>query len=48
MFAVDEKTRHWQKLLGDFTLRLFGLEYPFPFMSTILLSVVLSLLARVL
>jgi len=34
------------KLPGDVTLRLFGREYPFPFMSTILLSIVLSLLAR--
>ena len=36
------------RLPGDFTLRLFGREYPFPFMSTILLSLVLSLLARAL
>ncbi len=34
------------KLPGDVTLRLLGREYPFPFMSTILLSIVLSLLAR--
>ena len=36
------------RLPGDFTLRMFGREYPFPFMSTILLSLVLSLLARAL
>jgi hypothetical protein len=36
------------RLPGDFTLRLFGREYPFPFMSTIVLSIVLSLIARAL
>lgn len=36
------------KLPGDFTLRLFGREYSFPFMSTILLSIILSLIARAL
>ncbi|AQG99865.1 hypothetical protein A9R05_14360 [Burkholderia sp. KK1] len=35
------------RLPGDFTLRLFGKEYSFPFMSTLLLSVLLSLIARV-
>ncbi|SAL06417.1 hypothetical protein AWB78_08058 [Caballeronia calidae] len=36
------------RLPGDFTLRIFGREYSFPFMSTLLLSVLLSLIARVL
>ncbi|MGV7242222.1 DUF2905 domain-containing protein [Caballeronia sp. M23-90] len=36
------------KLPGDFTLKLFGREYLFPFMSTILLSIILSLIARAL
>jgi hypothetical protein len=36
------------RLPGDFTLRLFGKEYSFPFMSTIILSIVLSLIARAL
>ncbi len=36
------------RLPGDVTLRLFGREYAFPFMSTILLSIVLSMLARML
>jgi hypothetical protein len=36
------------RLPGDFTLRMFGKEYPFPFMSTILLSVLLSLAVRML
>ncbi|CDY73535.1 FIG00453003: hypothetical protein [Caballeronia glathei] len=36
------------RLPGDFTLRLFGREYPFPFMSTLLLSILLSLIARAL
>ena len=35
------------RLPGDFTLRIFGKEYSFPFMSTLLLSVLLSLIARV-
>jgi hypothetical protein len=30
------------------TLRVFGREYPFPFMSTLVLSMILSLLARLL
>ena len=34
------------RLPGDFTLRLFGREYPMPFMSTIVLSMALSLLVR--
>lgn len=36
------------RLPGDFTLRIFGREYSFPFMSTLLLSILLSLIARVL
>ncbi|BAN24414.1 DUF2905 domain-containing protein [Caballeronia insecticola] len=36
------------RLPGDFTLRLFGREYSFPFMSTLLLSIILSLIARAL
>ena len=36
------------RMPGDVTLRLFGKEYPFPFMSTLVLSMVLSLIARVL
>ena len=36
------------RMPGDVTLRLFGKEYPFPFMSTLVLSMVLSLVARVL
>ena len=36
------------RLPGDFTLRIFGKEYSFPFMSTLLLSILLSLIARVL
>jgi hypothetical protein len=36
------------RLPGDFTLRLFGKEYSFPFMSTLLLSIMLSLIARAL
>ncbi|SAL77851.1 hypothetical protein AWB71_05554 [Caballeronia peredens] len=36
------------RLPGDFTLRIFGREYSFPFMSTLLLSIVLSLIARAL
>jgi hypothetical protein len=36
------------RLPGDFTLRLFGKEYSFPFMSTLLLSIILSLIARAL
>jgi len=36
------------KLPGDFTLKLLGREYSFPFMSTILLSIILSLIARAL
>jgi hypothetical protein len=34
------------RLPGDFTLRIFGREYSFPFMSTLLLSILLSLIAR--
>ncbi|GJH30310.1 DUF2905 domain-containing protein [Caballeronia novacaledonica] len=34
------------RLPGDFTLRIFGREYSFPFMSTLVLSVLLSLIAR--
>ncbi len=36
------------RLPGDFMLRIFGREYSFPFMSTLLLSVLLSLIARAL
>ncbi|MFP6557624.1 DUF2905 domain-containing protein [Paraburkholderia sp. B3] len=36
------------RLPGDITLRLFGREYPLPFMSTLVLSMALSLLVRVL
>ncbi|GAB5098804.1 DUF2905 domain-containing protein [Caballeronia sp. LP006] len=36
------------RLPGDFTLRIFGREYSFPFMSTLLLSMLLSLIARAL
>ncbi|WP_042302010.1 DUF2905 domain-containing protein [Paraburkholderia kururiensis] len=36
------------RLPGDFTLRLFGREYPFPFMSTLVISMLLSLVVRML
>jgi hypothetical protein len=36
------------RMPGDVTLRLFGKEYPFPFMSTLVLSMLLSLIARLL
>ena len=36
------------RLPGDVTLKIFGKEYPFPFMSTLILSMVLSLVARLL
>ncbi|SAK77293.1 hypothetical protein AWB82_04978 [Caballeronia glebae] len=36
------------RLPGDFTLRIFGREYSFPFMSTLVLSMLLSFLARAL
>lgn len=36
------------RLPGDFTLRIFGKEYSFPFMSTVLLSLLLSFIARAL
>jgi hypothetical protein len=36
------------RLPGDITLRIFGREYPLPFMSTLLLSIVLSLIVRLL
>ncbi|MDR5855787.1 DUF2905 domain-containing protein [Caballeronia sp. LZ062] len=36
------------RLPGDFTLRIFGREYSFPFMSTVVISVLLSLIARAL
>ncbi len=36
------------RLPGDFTLRIFGKEYSFPFMSTLVLSLVLSFIARAL
>jgi hypothetical protein len=34
------------RLPGDVTLRLFGREYPLPFMSTLVLSMLLSLIVR--
>ncbi|MDR5810243.1 DUF2905 domain-containing protein [Caballeronia sp. LZ019] len=36
------------RLPGDFNLRIFGREYSFPFMLTLLLSILLSLIARAL
>ncbi|WP_040050900.1 DUF2905 domain-containing protein [Caballeronia concitans] len=36
------------RLPGDFTVRIFGREYSFPFMSTVLLSLLLSFIARAL
>ncbi|QSN61136.1 MULTISPECIES: DUF2905 domain-containing protein [unclassified Caballeronia] len=36
------------RLPGDFTLRIFGREYSFPFMSTVVISILLSLIARAL
>ncbi|WP_250452558.1 DUF2905 domain-containing protein [Caballeronia sp. ATUFL_M2_KS44] len=36
------------RLPGDFTVRIFGREYSFPFMSTVLLSILLSFIARAL
>lgn len=36
------------RLPGDVTLRLFGREYPMPFMSTLVLSMALSFIVRVL
>jgi hypothetical protein len=36
------------RLPGDFTLRLFGREYSFPFMSTVVISVLLTLIVRML
>ena len=36
------------RLPGDVTLRLFGREYPLPFMSTLVLSLLLSALVRML
>ncbi|MFM0324925.1 DUF2905 domain-containing protein [Caballeronia glebae] len=36
------------RLPGDFTLRIFGREYSFPFMSTLVLSMLLSFIARAL
>jgi hypothetical protein len=35
------------RLPGDFSLRILGREYSFPFMSTVVLSILLSLIARV-
>jgi hypothetical protein len=34
------------RLPGDFTLRMLGREYSFPFMSTVVISVLLTLIAR--
>jgi hypothetical protein len=36
------------RMPGDLTLRMFGKEYCFPFMSTLVLSMLLSFLVRVL
>jgi hypothetical protein len=36
------------RMPGDFTLKIGKREYPFPFMSTVVISLVLSLLARAL
>jgi hypothetical protein len=36
------------RMPGDVTLRLFGREYPLPFMSTLVLSMLLSLIVRLL
>jgi hypothetical protein len=36
------------RLPGDINVRIFGKEYSFPFMSTLLLSIILSLIARAL
>jgi hypothetical protein len=36
------------RLPGDVNLKLFGRIYPFPFMSTIVLTLILSAIARVL
>ncbi|WP_027213639.1 DUF2905 domain-containing protein [Burkholderia sp. WSM2232] len=36
------------RMPGDVTARLFGREYHFPFMSTLLLSMLLSFIARLL
>jgi hypothetical protein len=35
------------RMPGDITLRVFGKEYSFPFMSTLILSLVLAAIARV-
>lgn len=34
------------RMPGDVTLKIGGREYPFPFMSTLVVSMVLSLLVR--
>ncbi len=36
------------RMPGDVTLRMFGREYPFPFMSTLVLTMVLAFLVKVL
>ncbi|WP_429258231.1 DUF2905 domain-containing protein [Paraburkholderia sp. GAS334] len=36
------------RLPGDITLRVRGKEYPFPFMSTLVLSLVLAVVVRLL
>lgn len=52
--AILSAAQPWLKKLGigrmpgDVTLRLFGREYPLPFMSTLVLSMALSFLVRVL
>lgn len=34
------------KLPGDVTLRIFGRAYPFPFMTTLVLTMLLALILR--
>ena len=52
--AILSGSLPWLKKIGigrlpwDFTLRIFGREYSFPFMSTLVLSMLLSFLARAL
>ncbi|MBV8626933.1 MAG: DUF2905 domain-containing protein [Paraburkholderia sp.] len=52
--AILSSAQPWLKKLGigrlpgDITLRIFGREYPLPFMSTLVLSMALSLLVRAL
>ncbi len=52
--AILSSAQPWLRKLGigrmpgDVTLRLFGREYPLPFMSTLVLSMLLSLVVRLL